>query len=399
MALLAVNGFAYDITTMIFKIQTSFLQPLLQMVTILSLTEDEEQLILQLSKAITPAELATLRQTIPCKTINVLTQPLEDLSGLEDEEMCAICLGPLNTSSLVTLLCCHRFHLECFGRYEEQSCPICRRGHIDASTRCEACGTSHNVWLCLECGYTGCGRAEWSIVDDRTQMLSSSASASASAPAHGASSSSGGRLGHALRHHLATSHPRSRQVEDGRVWDYVLDDFVDDASGEASGGKSSSLVLEYTHAMTSQLNDRRERFESELQRLRKQREQLKERLDRMRGSLQKEYEACSRALVDMTRRVSERSQLMLQLESRLSRARQQRDEELVFVQALESSQHLEDFGLEEGSDVREYSREQACASAASSSTSMESSRVVKLEAELSQLRERQSELLVRLTSA
>lgn len=58
---------------------------------------------------------------------------------------------------------------------------------------CHQCGSSENLWVCLICGYVGCGRY-----------------------AHA----------HAVDHWKETDHCYSLELGTQRVWDYVRDGFV-----------------------------------------------------------------------------------------------------------------------------------------------------------------------------
>jgi len=194
---------------------------------------------------------------------------------------CTICLERMDesVSTVLTILCNHKFHSCCLAQWEDPTCPVCRHvqtPEVSQEQRCLDCQSDGDLWICLVCGYVGCGRYAG---------------------------------GHAHAHFLATHHCYSMQLGQDRVWDYVGDNFVhrlvqntedgkliqqearsDGAKGRHSGQlvdseeKVDSLQLEYTYLLTSQLEDQRRYFETKLGRL---------------------EESAGRELVEMTNRARE----------------------------------------------------------------------------------------------
>jgi len=74
-------------------------------------------------------------------------------------------------------------------------CPVCFIVSEDGRDRrhCAVCGLKENLWVCLQCAYTGCGRY--------TSQ-------------------------HAKKHFHDKGHPFSLECATGRLWDYVHDKFV-----------------------------------------------------------------------------------------------------------------------------------------------------------------------------
>ena len=73
----------------------------------------------------------------------------------------------------------------------DTSCPVCRycsHGAAGATSRCDACGTGANLWICLICGHVGCGRY---------------------------------KSGHASDHWKESGHCFALELETQRVWDYA----------------------------------------------------------------------------------------------------------------------------------------------------------------------------------
>lgn len=73
--------------------------------------------------------------------------------------------------------------------------------------RCVACGLLENVWLCLVCAHTGCGRYT---------------------------------MRHAEQHFRESQHAFSLELATGRIWDYQRDTFVH-FDGDATAGRRSSF--------------------------------------------------------------------------------------------------------------------------------------------------------------
>lgn len=178
---------------------------------------------------------------------------------------CTICLERMDesVSTVLTILCNHKFHSVCLAQWEDPTCPVCRHvqtPELGTEHVCSDCQSSTDLWICLVCGYVGCGRYAG---------------------------------GHAHQHFLDTQHCYSMELGHNRVWDYVGDNFVhrlvqntsDGKLVEQEGGgaeekqrrvdgvnvdseeKMDSLQLEYTYLLTSQLESQRDYFESKMSRM------------------------------------------------------------------------------------------------------------------------------------
>ncbi|KAL6513139.1 hypothetical protein OROGR_020625 [Orobanche gracilis] len=109
---------------------------------------------------------------------------------------CPVCLERLDpdTSGIKSTLCDHSFHCSCVSKWTYLSCQVCRLcQHQDEKPACAICGTSKNPWICLICGFVGCGRYE---------------------------------KGHASGHWSDTQHHFSLELEKQQIWDYVGDKYV-----------------------------------------------------------------------------------------------------------------------------------------------------------------------------
>ncbi len=66
-----------------------------------------------------------------------------------------------SVSTVLTILCNHTFHGSCLAQWEDFTCPVCRyvqTPEVQAEQRCSECRSSEDLWICLICGYVGCGR-------------------------------------------------------------------------------------------------------------------------------------------------------------------------------------------------------------------------------------------------
>ncbi|KAI3721854.1 hypothetical protein L2E82_32873 [Cichorium intybus] len=137
-------------------------------------------------------------------------------------------------------------------------------------SKCLICQTSENVWICLLCGFVGCGRY---------------------------------KEGHAIEHWKQTQHCYSQELETQRVWDYVGDNYVHrliqsktdgklvelnhnhhqhtdaDCGCDTDPGFSEALlnsrvesILEYNELLTTQLENQKLYYESLLQEFEEQNE-------------------------------------------------------------------------------------------------------------------------------
>lgn len=182
---------------------------------------------------------------------------------------CPVCLERMDESTgLLTILCQHVFHCNCLEKWHGSGCPVCRytqndtilgrlaSGDDDQENECSVCGSTANLWICLICGNTGCGRYD---------------------------------SAHAFAHYEATSHSYAMDITTQHVWDYAGDGYVHrlistkadgkigDASGPAGGmtaydnntvprEKMDNMGMEYGYLLTSQLDSQRTYFEEQLDR-------------------------------------------------------------------------------------------------------------------------------------
>jgi BRCA1-associated protein len=188
-----------------------------------------------------------------------------------EQASCPVCLERLDQDmgGILTTICNHSFHCSCISNWTDSSCPVCRYCQQQPEkSKCFVCQTSENVWICLLCGFVGCGRY---------------------------------KEGHAINHWKETQHCYSLELETQRVWDYAGDNYVhrliqsktdgklvelnhhgahaDDGCGtcECSGdpgftealwnSKFDAMVNEYNDLLTSQLENQKVYYESRIQEL------------------------------------------------------------------------------------------------------------------------------------
>ncbi|KAJ3677227.1 hypothetical protein LUZ60_002951 [Juncus effusus] len=117
--------------------------------------------------------------------------------GSTELPTCPVCIERLDQdiSGIVVTSCDHSFQCPCVSKWVNSSCPVCQLcQNISAKQpTCSICLTNENLWICVICGFVGCGRY---------------------------------KSGHAFRHWKETSHCYSLDLETHRVWDYVGDNYV-----------------------------------------------------------------------------------------------------------------------------------------------------------------------------
>ncbi|KAK4063126.1 hypothetical protein Trihar35433_8921 [Trichoderma harzianum] len=184
---------------------------------------------------------------------------------------CPVCLERMDeTNGLMTVPCSHVFHCTCLQRWKGAGCPVCRFTNPSeerdpsnpysqpfggsASNLCSVCDCADDLWICLICGYLGCGRYKG---------------------------------GHAKDHWKDTAHCFALELETQHVWDYAGDMWVHrlirdkgdgkvvelpgrgnyTANGEGADedmvprAKLETIGLEYTHLLGSQLESQRAYYE------------------------------------------------------------------------------------------------------------------------------------------
>ncbi|KAM0882258.1 hypothetical protein ACQ4PT_032427 [Festuca glaucescens] len=202
------------------------------------------------------------------------------LVGSTELPTCPVCIERLDQdiSGIVATNCDHSFQCSCVSMWVRSSCPVCqfcqKLSETPANPTCSVCQTSENLWICVICGFVGCGRY---------------------------------KEGHSIRHWNDTQHCYSLDLETQRVWDYVGDSYVhrlnhsksdakhakfrskceysgdscvncscnddSDMGGVMFSSKTDTIVDEYNRLLASQLETQREYYEALLSDTKKEREQ------------------------------------------------------------------------------------------------------------------------------
>ncbi|GAA5841005.1 hypothetical protein JCM11251_006781 [Rhodosporidiobolus azoricus] len=127
---------------------------------------------------------------------------------------CPVCLETLDSrvSGLVQIPCSHSYHCSCLLKWGDSRCPVCRSTNArtrrptlpsssnpnssssaDPDAKCAVCQSPSNLWVCVICANVGCGRYQG---------------------------------GHAHSHFGETGHSYSLEIETGRIWSYLDDEYV-----------------------------------------------------------------------------------------------------------------------------------------------------------------------------
>ncbi|EGD82447.1 hypothetical protein PTSG_03094 [Salpingoeca rosetta] len=246
-------------------------------------------------------------------------------------ERCPICLELLwdDRQCVATTFCEHSFHAECLRKYVDATCPVCRKTQVmfDDQPRCLQCHATKNLWMCLNCGFVGCGRRQWDGADPNAAAQSRQ---------------------HALEHYLQTSHALVRQLDTGRVWDYKQDSYVGSTdavqSSEAAdvvdpraAEKQESLQLEYSLLIAQQLEEQRALLQ---QRLGDTQRMVDEQLGSLRRrveSLQKEHDETVSSLSATTATLKAHAERKSKLQRDIERVRAMQREEEEFLSSLRTA--------------------------------------------------------------
>jgi BRCA1-associated protein len=136
---------------------------------------------------------------------SIMTRTFLPRLGTTELPTCPVCLERLDSSvsGILTTVCNHAFHSNCLAKWEDSSCPVCRycqsMGDGMGTNACEMCGSTKSLWICLICGFIGCGRYSGE---------------------------------HAKEHFAETAHAYSLELETQRVWDYAGDGCVHNQHSE-----------------------------------------------------------------------------------------------------------------------------------------------------------------------
>ncbi|GAB2296931.1 hypothetical protein Dimus_031033 [Dionaea muscipula] len=134
--------------------------------------------------------------------------------GYSELPTCSVCLERMDrdTSGIQHTLCDHSFQCTCASKWTYLSCQVCQLcQQQDEKPTCSICDTPENLWICVICGFVGCGRY---------------------------------KKGHTIRHWKETQHCYSLDLVTQRVWDYVGDSYVHRLNQSKGEGKSITLTTD-----------------------------------------------------------------------------------------------------------------------------------------------------------
>ncbi|GAB2289193.1 hypothetical protein Dimus_023496 [Dionaea muscipula] len=134
--------------------------------------------------------------------------------GYSELPTCPVCLERMDrdTSGIQHTLCDHSFQCTCASKWTYLSCQVCQLcQQQDEKPTCSICDTPENLWICVICGFVGCGRY---------------------------------KEGHTIRHWKDTQHCYSLDLVTQRVWDYVGDSYVHRLNQSIGEGKSITLTTD-----------------------------------------------------------------------------------------------------------------------------------------------------------
>ncbi|OIW15815.1 hypothetical protein TanjilG_04350 [Lupinus angustifolius] len=164
-------------------------------------------------------------------------QPSNTIST--EQPTCPVCLERLDqdTGGILTTICNHSFHCSCISKWADSSCPVCRYCQQQAEKSiCFVCQTTENLWICVICGFVGCGRLIQSKTDGKLVELNS----------------------HCVH---ADNGCGSCSCEDNGMSEAIL------------SSKVEAIVNEYNELLASQLESQKAYFESLLEEVKEETEQ------------------------------------------------------------------------------------------------------------------------------
>ncbi|KAL7531398.1 hypothetical protein ACHAXR_008259 [Thalassiosira sp. AJA248-18] len=161
----------------------------------------------------------------------------------KDEHQCPVCLEKMSipsqssittasdaSSSILTTVCNHSFHIDCLARWQDSPCPVCRYDHSglnETLSRCHVCATTVRNYVCLICGVISCANGP-SAPAFTPHATGDGLDQAPQAPSH---------LGHALLHYEESLHAYALDTETQHVWDFAGGGYVHRLLQNSEDGK------------------------------------------------------------------------------------------------------------------------------------------------------------------
>eukprot|EP00986_Skeletonema_menzelii_P008819 scaffold3838_cov157-Skeletonema_menzelii.AAC.9 len=136
----------------------------------------------------------------------------------KDDHQCPVCLDKMSldaSSSILTTVCNHSFHIGCLAQWQDSPCPVCRFDHSglnETLSRCHICSNTIGNYVCLICGVISCAKGPSSCHD-----VTADGSSSAQIPS---------QKGHAMQHYEETLHAYALDTETQHVFDFAGGGYV-----------------------------------------------------------------------------------------------------------------------------------------------------------------------------
>jgi len=138
----------------------------------------------------------------------------------KDDHQCPVCLDKMSldaSSSILTTVCNHSFHIGCLAQWQDSPCPVCRFDHSglnETLSRCHLCFNTIGNYVCLICGVISCAKGPPGSSNHDVIMEGSS---SAQIPS---------QRGHAMQHYEETLHAYAMDTETQHVFDFAGGGYV-----------------------------------------------------------------------------------------------------------------------------------------------------------------------------
>ncbi|KAG5559460.1 hypothetical protein RHGRI_009110 [Rhododendron griersonianum] len=220
----------------------------------------------------------------------------------------------------IFLYAVRRNSLPCYDKKFHQVCRLCQQH--DEKPRCAECGTLKNLWVCVICGFVGCGRYQEK---------------------------------HAVRHWEDTQHCFSLELKTQQVWDYVGDIYVHRLNQSKADGKSAmmnsrcmsiheecgtcgcsedsgisealfdskveAIADEYNRLLATQMETQRQNFESQLIEVKcKKESSIAEAVEKALSSRMQDIQSKLEQYVDEKKTVADTNQCLMKRQEILRKA-------------------------------------------------------------------------------